>query len=77
MRIKVDSISKNILNFLVKAGEPLETKEIEELLPQETRTKILYRLNLLRGDGLINGKQVGSGKGAWIWWTVEMFNGKK
>jgi hypothetical protein len=77
MRIRVDSTSKKILKHLAKASEPLETKELEDLLPKETRVKILYRLNLLRGDGLIKGKVVGSGKGAWVWWHKEMFNGKK
>ena len=70
MRIQKDSTSQRILNYLAEASEPLETKEIEELLPKETRVKILYRLNLLRGDGLIKGKAVGSGKGCWIWWKI-------
>lgn len=69
MRRKKDFLSKRILEVLDKAQEPLETKEIEDLLKNSTRIKVLYRLNLLRGDGLIKGKQVGSGKGTWIWWT--------
>ena len=68
MRRKLDEISKKILNLLRKTDEPLETREIELLLPKITRVKILYRLNLLRGDGLLKGKTVGSGKGCWIWW---------
>lgn len=67
-----DSISEKILKILALAKEPLETKEIELLL-KETRVKVLYRLNLLRGDGLIKGKPVGSGKGTWIWWGLDMF----
>jgi len=73
MRRKEDPISKRILKFLEPAREPLETKEIEELLKDISRTKVLYRLNLLRGDGLVKGKPVGSGKGTWIWWVPEAF----
>ena len=76
MRSKVDSISHKILSQVAGAVEPFETKEIEALLPKETRVKILYRLNLLRGDGLIKGKAVGSGKGCWIWWKADLY-GKK
>ena len=65
---KRDKASDKILQLLEHASEPLETKEIEEVL-SETRVKVLYRLNLLRGDGLIKGKAVGSGKGCWIWWS--------
>jgi len=64
----MDGISQKILDLLAEAKEPLETKEIELLLKNITRVKVLYRLNLLRGDGLIKGKTVGSGKGTWIWW---------
>ncbi len=63
-----DAISKQILQQIKESFEPLETKEIELLLKKVSRIKILYRLNLLRGDGLIKGKAVGSGKGTWIWW---------
>jgi len=68
-----DKISENILKILDKAEEPLETKEIEALLKNVTRIKVLYRLNNLRGDGLIKGKPVGSGKGTWIWWRKNVF----
>ena len=68
-----DRLSKKILQILLDSNEPLETKEIEILLKNFTRVKILYRLNLLRGDGLIKGKPVGSGKGAWIWWNTNLF----
>ena len=69
-----DKISENILKLLDKAEEPLETREIEALLKNVTRIKILYRLNNLRGDGLIKGKPVGSGKGTWIWWRKNVFH---
>lgn len=69
MRGTVDKTSTKILKLLQEAAEPLETKEIEVLLKDVTRIKVLYRLNLLRGDGLIRGKAVGSGKGTWIWWV--------
>lgn len=83
-----DTITEKILSLITAAVEPLETKEIEEQLriqekiqekqPKKaivetvTRVKVLYRLNLLRGDGLIKGKPVGSGKGTWIWWRGEL-----
>ena len=71
MRIRKDILSKKILNLINRSDEPLETREIEELLPKLTRVIILYRLNNLRGEGRIKGKQVGSGKGAWIWWKIQ------
>ena len=65
---KLDKLSNDILKIIRDSYEPLETKEIELILKKVTRTKIMYRLNNLRGQGKINGKNVGSGKGAWIWW---------
>jgi repressor of nif and glnA expression len=73
MRRELDRLSKKILVLLAKATEPLETKEIELELKKETRVKILYRLNFLRGEGLLKGKAVGSGKGSWIWWRKGVF----
>jgi len=75
MRGTLDKTSTKILNLLQESEEPLETKEIETLLIETrlkdiTRIKVLYRLNLLRGDGKIKGKPVGSGKGTWIWWGI-------
>lgn len=70
MRGTLDKTSTKILTLLREAEEPLETKEIEIILKDITRIKVLYRLNLLRGDGLIKGKAVGSGKGTWIWWIA-------
>lgn len=69
----MDSISQKILSLLASAEEPLETKELENLLKNVTRIKLLYRLNWLRGEGKIKGKAIGSGKGAWIWWKKEAF----
>jgi repressor of nif and glnA expression len=57
-----------ILKIIENSSEPLETKEIESQAKKITRVKILYRLNNLRAEGLIKGKQIGSGKGTWIWW---------
>ncbi len=71
MRRITDKVSNKILEILREVDEPLETKEVEKFLKKETRTKILYRLNNLRGDGLIKGKVVGSGKGTWIWWVIK------
>jgi len=70
---KKDPLRKKILEILNKAEEPLETKEIELILKGITRIKILYRLNNLRGEGLIRGKAIGSGKGTWVWWKKEAF----
>jgi len=68
-----DEFSKAILKIVNSANEPLETKEIEEKLKGTSRNIILYRLNLLRGDGKIKGKSIGAGKGNWIWWKNEAF----
>lgn len=74
---KEDEIASSILNIINLSEEPLETKEIEEKLKKFTRTKIFYRLNNLRGNGLIKGKFVGSGKGVWIWWRTNLYKGGK
>lgn len=71
MQSALDSESKKIIEIFKKKKEPLETKEIENLLKNISRVKILYRLNNLRGEGIIKGKSVGSGKGAWIWWATK------
>jgi len=68
-----DKISNEIIELLNKHDVPLETKEIETNLTNITRVKILYRLHNLRGENLIKGKQVGSGKGCWIWWRENAF----
>ena len=33
-----------------------------------SRPVLFYRLNNLRAEGVIHGKQIGSGKGNWVWW---------
>ena len=67
-----DALSKEILKVINDSKEPLETKEIELILIKKvsdvTRTKMFYRLMLLRGENLVLGKFVGPGKGVWIWW---------
>ena len=73
MYLYTDKISNDILELLNKHDLPLETKEIESLLNNVTRVKVLARLNNLRGEGLIKGKNVGSGKGCWIWWRAYAF----
>ena len=73
----MDELSDVILKIITISKEPLETKEVEEKLKKSrkvTRTKILYRLNNLRGEGLIKGKFVGPGKGVWIWWSLKLFS---
>jgi repressor of nif and glnA expression len=72
MNIVKEADANLILKIINNAGEPLETKEIENLAKKLTRVKILYRLNQLRAEGLIKGKQIGSGKGTWIWWKNNM-----
>ena len=71
---RLDKISTQILALLAQAHEPLETKEIEAQLKGVTRVKVLYRLHCLRGDQLISGKPIGSGKGTWIWWNKNRFD---
>jgi Fe2+ or Zn2+ uptake regulation protein len=69
-----DDISEQILKIITDSEAPLETKEVYERVKAEmsdvSRSKLMYRLNILRGDGEIQGKSVGSGKGVWIWWKV-------
>ena len=64
---KKDAVAEKILDIISSSTEPLETMEILSKI-KITRTKLLYRLNNLRGEGLIKGKSAGSGKGVWIWW---------
>ncbi|MCW1296715.1 MAG: hypothetical protein OH319_03475 [Candidatus Parvarchaeota archaeon] len=75
-----DEISKAILKVITAAEEPLETKEVEErvnkIVKDTTRTKLFYRLNNLRAEGLIKGKFVGPGKGVWIWWKKGIFENR-
>jgi hypothetical protein len=72
-----DKISKVALEVINTAEEPLETKEVEErvkkIVKSTTRTKLFYRLNNLRAEGLIKGKFIGPGKGVWIWWKKGAF----
>lgn len=62
-----DTLKKKILKTVQTKDEPLETKEIIKIVIG-TRIMILQRLHNLRGEGLIKGKYIGSGKGTWIWW---------
>ncbi len=74
-----DEISKVLLKVINNSEEPLETKEVEELVGRTlkgvTRTKLFYRLTMLRAEGLIKGKFVGPGKGVWIWWKNNLIKG--
>lgn len=75
-----DEISKAALKVITTAEEPLETKEVEErvnkIVKDTTRTKLFYRLNNLRAEGIIKGKFVGPGKGVWIWWKKGIFENR-
>ncbi len=81
MRYRQNHISEATLKIIKDAKEPLETKEIQKelegIIKDVTRTKLFYRLNNLRGEGLIKGKLVGAGKGAWIWWVKDFFSKDK
>ncbi len=68
-----DDLSEQIYKIIKKSKEPYETKEVIEKLDRKdaTRVKVLDRLKNLRGERKIEGKRVGPGKGAWIWWTKE------
>jgi len=72
---------KAVLKVISNTKEPLETKEVEELVKKSLkgviRTKLFYRLTMLRAEGLIKGKFVGPGKGVWIWWKKDAFGKKK
>ena len=67
----MDEIADKVLEVLNDSEEPLETKEVEKRIPEETRIKILNRLRELWGEGLIAGKKVGAGRGTWIWWKKD------
>lgn len=73
---KGDRARDLVLSIIESASTPLQTPEIvakvQEQIPSCTRTIILRRLNILRGDGLILGKQAGSGKGVWVWWSKKL-----
>lgn len=74
-----DRLADAILKIVQNSSEPLETEDIiirvQEIqrtdvsFKNATRTKVMYRLNNLRADGLISGKMLGAGKGVWIWWN--------
>ena len=76
----MDEISTQALKAVNEAEQPLETKEIGEIISKKvkdvTRTKLFYRLNNLRGEGLIKGRFIGPGKGVWIWWKISAFEVK-
>jgi hypothetical protein len=70
-----DKIEKVIAEVINRAKEPLETTEVMELAISKsgadiTRPVLFYRLNNLRAEGIIHGKQIGSGKGNWVWWLI-------
>lgn len=73
----MDEIGEEILKIIEDASIPLETKEIHLELNKKrgdiSRSKLMYRLNNLLGEGKIEGKYVGSGKGVWIWWSKKFF----
>ena len=74
---RIDELEQETLKIINDSDEPLETKEIMELVSKQikdvTRTKLINRLNNLRGEGLIKGKFIGPGKGVWIWWREQAF----
>ena len=74
---RIDKLEQETLKIINDTDEPLETKEIMELVSKQiknvTRTKLINRLNNLRGEGLIKAKFIGPGKGVWIWWRKYSF----
>lgn len=70
-----DKASDAILRVIQQAGEPLETKEVEArvgaVMKGVSRSKMIYRLQNLRAEGIVRGKFVGPGKGVWIWWISD------
>ncbi len=70
-----DKVKRAIVDVVSQATEPLETIEIQDKIGKSigdvSRSKLMYRLNDLRGEGEIQGKYVGSGKGVWIWWKKQ------
>jgi len=68
-----DEVSKTILKIVNSADQPLETTEIIAKLGKVSRSMIVYRLNMLRGEGKIKGKSIGAGKGNWVWWKNDAF----
>lgn len=75
---RIDELEQETLKIINDSDEPLETKEIMELVSKQikdvTRTKLINRLNNLRGEGLIKAKFIGPGKGVWIWWRERAFD---
>jgi DNA-binding Lrp family transcriptional regulator len=69
-----DEVSKTILKIVNSADQPLETTEIIAKLGKVSRSMIVYRLNMLRGEGKIKGKSIGAGKGSWVWWKINAFS---
>ena len=72
-RYDEDKVSKAIADVINKSKEPLETTEVLAQATTKsgadiTRPVLFYRLNNLRAEGVIHGKQIGSGKGNWVWW---------
>lgn len=71
--MELDKEAQIILKLIEDSKEPLETREVEEKFKNLSRSKILYRLNQLRAEGMIKGKSIGAGKGNWIWWRKNAF----
>ena len=77
MNIGTLSGCRQVIN---ESKEPLETIEVQHLAithsgQEVSRPVLLYRLNNLRAEGEIQRKQVGSGKGTWIWWGESITSG--
>ncbi|RLE47579.1 hypothetical protein DRJ25_02060 [Candidatus Woesearchaeota archaeon] len=62
-----------VLTTINSSDFPLDTKEVVDNIPEFSREQVLHRLTSIWGDGVIKGKQVGSGKGIWIWWRLNAF----
>ena len=67
------TVDEKLLSIINSSDYPLETKEITKQIPEFSHAKVLQRLTVIWGDGVVKGKLVGSGKGVWIWWRVDAF----
>lgn len=58
---------KKILKFILSSEVPVETVEVCKNFKEMSYKKVSFRLHLLASEGLIGMKNVGSGKGTYIW----------
>ena len=72
-KIFAKKIDDKLISIINSSNIPLETKEIKDQVPELSHAQVLRLLTTIWGDGVIKGKQVGSGKGVWVWWRLNAF----